>query len=321
VFGSEVLDVAIGIVLVYALLSVVCSSVHELLEAFLKNRAADLEKGVRELLGGDNSWVKALYEHPLVFGLFPGDYVAGHLANLPSYIPARNFALAVMDLVAPADAMGPGSGVGGATPPNANVTSFSPALPGLRQSLVTSTLPDKPRRALLTLVDAAGSDPAKSRENIEAWFNSAMDGVSARFKRRTYLAITLIGLVVAVLTNADSIRIVNQLTTDKAVRQSLVNASQEYAKASSSPAGVDATLQQIRTTGLPLGWVRSSTSADPRGFPEDPNGWLRKLLGLLLTVAATSMGAPFWFDLLNRFVVVRSTIKPHEKSGEESAKG
>jgi hypothetical protein len=35
---------------------------------------------------------------------------------------------------------------------------------------------------------------------------------------------------------------------------------------------------------------------------------------------AVSFGAPFWFDLLNRFMVVRSTVKPKEKSPEEESK-
>ncbi|MEU7908022.1 hypothetical protein [Actinoplanes sp. NPDC049118] len=35
--------------------------------------------------------------------------------------------------------------------------------------------------------------------------------------------------------------------------------------------------------------------------------WLLKLLGLALTAAAAAIGAPFWFDLLNRLVNLRST--------------
>jgi hypothetical protein len=35
-----------------------------------------------------------------------------------------------------------------------------------------------------------------------------------------------------------------------------------------------------------------------------------KLLGLLLTALAIALGAPFWFDLLNKFIVLRSSVKP-----------
>jgi len=33
-----------------------------------------------------------------------------------------------------------------------------------------------------------------------------------------------------------------------------------------------------------------------------------------------SLGAPFWFDMLNKIIVVRSTVKPQEKSGTEAPK-
>ncbi|MFN2598074.1 MAG: hypothetical protein ABR563_12915, partial [Pyrinomonadaceae bacterium] len=50
-------------------------------------------------------------------------------------------------------------------------------------------------------------------------------------------------------------------------------------------------------------------------------GWLLlKLFGLFLTGLAISQGAPFWFDLLNKFMVIRSTVKPKEKSPDEASK-
>jgi len=45
-----------------------------------------------------------------------------------------------------------------------------------------------------------------------------------------------------------------------------------------------------------------------------------RILGWLVTALALSLGAPFWFDLLNKFIVVRSTVKPKEKSPEEQSK-
>jgi hypothetical protein len=42
---------------------------------------------------------------------------------------------------------------------------------------------------------------------------------------------------------------------------------------------------------------------------------LNKLAGLALTTFAVSLGAPFWFDLLNKFMNIRSAGKaPDEKS-------
>jgi hypothetical protein len=41
------------------------------------------------------------------------------------------------------------------------------------------------------------------------------------------------------------------------------------------------------------------------------------VLGWLVTAVAIMLGAPFWFDILNRLMVIRATVKPSEKSPDE----
>ena len=64
----------------------------------------------------------------------------------------------------------------------------------------------------------------------------------------------------------------------------------------------------------------SANQDDRRRFPDTFGDFLLKLVGILLTGFAISQGAPFWFDVLNKFMVVRSTVKPAEKSGEQPSK-
>src|SRR5262245_56250051 len=98
-FGSAILDIAIGLVFVYLLLSLMSSAVAEGIEAFLKKRGADLYRGLRELLGDSDGTglVKQLYDHPLLAGQFKGTYQPGVTKNLPSYIQSRVFALTLLD--------------------------------------------------------------------------------------------------------------------------------------------------------------------------------------------------------------------------------
>ena len=60
--------------------------------------------------------------------------------------------------------------------------------------------------------------------------------------------------------------------------------------------------------------------SDPRRLPDHPFGWVLKIIGIFITGLAVSQGAPFWFDLLNKFIVIRSTVKPKEKSQEQPSK-
>ena len=111
--GSTVLDVAIGLVFIFLLVSLLASAMREALETFLKTRASHLEAGLREVLRdpGGTGLVKQFYNHPLIYCLYSGEYAPnpglksgglmitrGH--NLPSYIPSSSFALALMDMTA-----------------------------------------------------------------------------------------------------------------------------------------------------------------------------------------------------------------------------
>ena len=364
-FNSGVLDVAIGLIFIYLVLSLVCSSISEIIEAKLKIRAVGLERGIRELLGNkdDVRMVKNFYDHPLIFSLFPGSYDPGKVdaktkryarnSNLPSYIPSRNFALALMDLMLPANSAVGGtstlSGAAGATavppvvpnPPGttgAVALPHTPTVPNPLQPLrdaISRIDNDNLKHALLPLVDAAGDDVSKARENIEGWYDSAMDRVSGWYKRRVQWIILGLGLGIAIVVNADTVTISNSLSRDVSMRNSLVAAAQEYAKADPSPlppspnpddkidvcrknensseCRVARNLSQIRQLGLPVGW----DPGDIRTVPGTFEGWATKVLGWFLTAAAISLGAPFWFDLLNKIMVIRSTVRPREKSPEE----
>lgn len=92
-FGSEILEVAIGMVFTYLLMSLIFSATSELIERNPKNRAADLERGLHEVLNDTDgsSLVKEVYDHGMIRGLFKGEYDPGKgKSDLPSYIPLRS---------------------------------------------------------------------------------------------------------------------------------------------------------------------------------------------------------------------------------------
>ena len=167
--------------------------------------------------------------------------------------------------------------------------------------------------ALRTLVEAAGADAVRVRENIEGWFNNAMDRLSGAYKRRTQKIILLMGLGLVCALDADSLKIANALSRDSALRAALVATAQEYAKGDSKQAAaqkpadkIEGLTEKLNSIGLPLGWTWGP-------WAQSVGGWVLKVLGLLLTALAISLGAPFWFDLLNRAINIRSSLKPPAK--------
>jgi hypothetical protein len=347
------LDVAIGIIFIYLLLSLVCTAINEIIEGIFKNRATDLLKGISELLNDTSKQglTKSIYQHPLILGLFKGVYNPKS-KQLPSYIPARNFALALMDLVTSATSTGV-SGASGATPASIPIkpmalgaalvpTAIVPPTPltpydNLRASIVNNaTINAHTGKALLTLIDAAAGDMNKVRENIENWFNSSMDRVAGWYKRRVQFIILFLGLSIAVALNADTIAIFKSLVNDPPLRASLLEAAREYAKenptitsdtSKTAEARIKENMKKMDDLRLPIGWEWDENSALDNNhknnvrlaIPSSFWGWILKGMGWIVTAAAISLGAPFWFDLLNKFMVIRSTVKPTEKSPDEGS--
>lgn len=311
-FNSQVLDVVIGITFLFLLVSIICSSIREGLESIIKSRGAYLEYGIRELLHdkeGENI-AKSFFYHPLIFGLFSDGYSKGKNEkpkattsgkNLPSYIPAKNFALTLMDIAARG--------------PKTSLVSSDAQAPALSAESIRMNIAniENPfvQRVLLSAVDTAQGDINKLQEYLEAWYNSAMDRVSGWYKRSTTWVIFWIALIVAIAGNINTIAVTNYLATNEAARLEAVGLAEKAIK------DTIITGQQARTQlsniAWPIGWGKERVQKNGAW------GFAFSLFGWLLTAIAATMGAPFWFDLLNKIMVIRSTVKPHEKSLEEAS--
>jgi hypothetical protein len=195
------------------------------------------------------------------------------------------------------------------------------------------------KETLLVLVDKTRREVTEVehqaeafRRNLEVWFNDAMDRVAGWYKRWTQRVLLVLATVLVLASNADTVMLVQQLSVNGALRASLVAAAEEAVK--TPPGGVqpgspapDAdsgakrddtriqyVLQQTKSLQLPVGW--SLDLNDPRyvrspEFSLDFAGWaFYKIFGLLISVLAISMGAPFWFDTLSKFVNLRSSGTP-----------
>jgi len=108
---EELVGVAVGLILVYILISVAVMSLQEWITGWMNKRSRDLETILREMLaetlkppaGGVQSGEKPqpihssgmlekLYEHPLIKALYQGNIK-------PSYIPRDKFVLALFDII------------------------------------------------------------------------------------------------------------------------------------------------------------------------------------------------------------------------------
>jgi hypothetical protein len=155
------------------------------------------------------------------------------------------------------------------------------------------------------------------RQEVEGWFDDSMQRIGGWYKRWTQRILLIVAALLVLILNTDTLLLVQHLSTEKDVRASILR----QAEATKS---FDQVPKELNTVGLPLGWSRNAD--DDRRFPWITQGdkedgfevlgfWLRKLLGLLLTMGAISLGAPFWFDTLSKFMNLRgSGTPPGEKT-------
>jgi hypothetical protein len=356
--SSAILDVAIGIAFVYLFLSLICSVINEGIAAVFSLRSKNLVAGIDSLLSGSKlpdgrPVVELLYSHGLIRGLYkdpPPDVIAkaraaspigklqdqtealaekaealGHqlhipvlgivkqwfFVNLPAYIPSPVFATALIDIISPPD------------------PSRARDLNDVREAI--DKLPPGPvRQALMSLVADTQKDVKEFQGKVEGWFNDSMDRASGWYKHRAQNILLCIALFLTVLLNVDTLKLAQSLWTNPVARQATEQLAQQYVDANKgglkppqTPADSKAAIADLTSQAKEITyWTQQLPFAF--GWQERPPMrllfWLETLTGWLITTLALSLGAPFWFDTLNKFMVVRSTIKPSEKSTTEPSK-
>lgn len=280
VFGSAVLEVVFGLAFFFAVFSFGCAAALELLASIRCQRGKQLAIFLERMLGAELS--AQFYEHGLIRSLTKA-------RRLPSYLPARSFALTVLDLLSiesPADR-----------------SKLDQVSGGVGQVL----------RVLSR--DAADLDQLASR--LEQWFDAAMARCSGAYRRRMCWASFGVAFAMAASLNADALEIASVLYADAHLRLSNVTQNEGDAQmlqtllgrprrdvAEKTPSFISV---PVETGLLPLGWENSHFAARAQLSERpwsDPAFWagpvLSKVLALVATALAASLAAGVWFDLLRR---------------------
>ncbi|MCG8354926.1 MAG: peptidoglycan-binding protein [Kiloniellales bacterium] len=251
---------------------------------------------------------KALIDHPMLDGLAkPG--------QAPSYIPARTFALCLLDSISKAS---PEDGPGKSIPVKA-----------------VKRLPECGlRRSLLLMAKNAGDDPAAFQDNIEDWYDDFMDRVSGWYKRKVQVVTFFFGLLIAGGLNIDAIEITRVLWKEDAIRDLTVTSATQLSAADPTVIDREGAEKALKGPGLPVGWwppqftgalcdefswilsekahaecLGTNESGELKGQGAKKGDQARTvllmLLGWIITAFAASFGAPFWFSLLDKLLAIR----------------
>jgi hypothetical protein len=295
----------------------------------------------------------SFYNHPLIKSLArPGDH--------PSYVPAKTFALTLLDIF--------GKGAAAADTAGQGVAQIKASI---------EVLPDSDVKKSLQALLAHGADTVEDVEKkLEDWFENSMDRVSGWYKNRVQVWTIVIASLITIFANADTLQIARRLMVNPAVREKIVQEAAATVKEGSPPASESAlkptlTSQQRADLDSLTGWsqefrvfhrleacadqslrLAGQSETDCRAEARQPTKvntnpkflaawnndefpgfdlfgaslfpWLwaivpTHLIGWIFTAIAASLGAPFWFDTLNKFMNIRAAgTAPNEKDSDKS---
>ncbi len=301
-FGSNILDVVIGLAFTYFLLAVVASAGQELVAQAVSWRAKTLKNGVGNLLADPTfeGLAGRVYSNPLIASL-----------DRPSYLRNTRFADSLLHTLSTAQTAGE--------------ISIETVVQGI------DALPDGSAKSQLQiLVHQGGNTLEGLRKAVATWYDEGMERLSGVYKRYSQVVLLTLGLGMAVMFNVDTVAMAQTLATNPSIRTAIV-ASAGAVAGSGAPATTPTDAIKLLDGIEPgIGWSVCwyPSDANPARAATDlpapcgqnlggkwPTGeaWINYLLlripGWIFTGLAVMLGAPFWFDLLGKLVNLRATGK------------
>jgi hypothetical protein len=332
--GSVALDVVIGLIFIYLLYSLLATIVQEMISSWLEFRAKDLRQAIRRMLDDDatkSGFSKAFYRSPLI------KYLAKDNAE-PAYLTPANFSKVVLDILRGKDPK-PGEDFRKKIDESLSV-GFYPD-PEQDKSIIINT--GGTYKFLQSLWADSQGDIEKFKISLEQWFNDTMDRTSGWYKRKIQKVLFCIGLFIAVIFNVDTIEIAGKLANDPELRQQMIQQADNYLKAhphldadiKNAKAKQDSLKDQLRaadreylqgleTTKKQLDSLTRQAKELIQKDIKSANGLMgmgihsfewkgfgalcKSIAGWILTALAICLGAPFWFDMLNKLMKLRSSV-------------
>lgn len=302
---TSFVDVAIGLSLVFLGASLFVTIINEFIAQTLNRRGKQLVESLNTLFDSEpvRSMVKSA---PLMDKLFDGK-------TRQSYVDTLDLAQAL---------------IAGLRPNPTGTTTMTEVVESIR------LLPDsKIKVALLGAALAADRDLQVFIKGVSAWTERSLTALGGAYKRNTQWICFALGLVIAIVFNIDTVTLTQRLYSDAGLRNDMVVAATQFVEKTTPETftkcqGMDTTSPKYASECAPLVALTSALKERKDVWARLPIGWSQGTyphqifmgLGWLLTALAISLGAPFWFDLLNKLVNIRHSMGKPEAEPDSKPK-
>ncbi len=202
----QILTVVIGIIFVLLLLSLLATTLMELLSSFFSLRSRNLLKALRNMLASSdkNEVLVQEFQRNSLYRHLTQQYGRGSGFSGPSYMSAETFQSILFDVVLKGE-----------------------GTDQLEQKI--EALPDEDLRNVLSqLLRESDGQLDLFRLEVQNWYNNVMDRAAGWYKRYTQKILLFMGLGIAVIFNADTVALYDRLSNDPETLNQLVAAAEQY---------------------------------------------------------------------------------------------
>ncbi len=277
------IDTVVGLMLFFAIISLLVTSIQEWISSFLKLRGKNLQNGIAQLVGDD--FAKDIYSHPLMKTM--KEKKTWFCKNpLPSYIKSKYFSQILIDVI------------------NPNKKLSNKEIVEIKESI--NNLPNSELKDILQMFHMKASDNIEKFEDfISEWFDSTMERASGWYKRSIQRWLFLTSFALVVFINADTLTVGKTLWENHQIRNQVASIAKDMSPSESQYNKKRDIIKEVNIL-FPIGWDNVVWVDD---CWKNILNLLKLFTGWLITTFAVSLGAPFWFDLIGKVSNIRKSIK------------
>ena len=300
----QVLEVAIGLFLVFYILGAIVSLVTQWINEALETRAVALQRYLIKIVGEKN--LGDLFNLPQIKALRPIRYknflsVFGSVTE-----PKKIERIPVATLV---DAYFDMAGLTGNKDLNL-----------LQLAELVDKLPDSDgKQAFINWINQGVTTVEDLRKRTTDYFGGLLDQAAATFKANARSFVIILSIFVTVLFGTDSIQLAKTLWTNAELRALAVAKADRLVAQGEANDSIDALVKELGDLTIQIGWWQTVRPAAGATNIEWALFVGLKILGLALTAAAVSQGSSFWYDLLKKISSPTSSSSSTSSSGGSSS--
>ena len=301
---SQVLEVVIGLIVIYYILGSVVSLVTQWINDFFESRGKALEQYLIKFVGDKK--IEDLKNLPQMQALRPIRYkgvlsVFGSVTEpkMIEKIPVATLVDSFFDLAG---------------------LSAKKEMSLLELAELVDKLPDSEgKKAFINWINQGVTNIADLRTRTTAYCTGIMEQAAETFRARARSFVIILSIGVTLLFGTDSIELVRALWTNAELRTIAVAQADVVVAQGGTTADLSKLLDDLGRFSIKVGWWQTQQ------FPQSNNvmDWgsfvFLKVLGLGITAAAVSQGSSFWYDLLKKLSSPTTSTSSSKSSGGSSS--